>query len=106
MELSCVQHPFNKKARLELYSIFESAANGQCEYSVGEYIHTCAKMPRTSMENNRRPGCCSCNLYTMKLKPSCMYLFQVVPYSFNYHSYQKALYGYDLSIETSLIQRQ
>ncbi len=27
------------------------------------YLHACAKMPRTSKENNRRPGCCSCYVY-------------------------------------------
>jgi hypothetical protein len=35
LEVLCVQQLFNKKARLELYSIFASAANGQWEYSVG-----------------------------------------------------------------------
>jgi hypothetical protein len=27
-------------------------------------LNACAKIPRTYMENNRRLGCCSCNLYT------------------------------------------
>ncbi len=43
--------------KLELYSIFKSSANGQCGR-----LHACAKMPRTHLENNRRPRCCSCNL--------------------------------------------
>ncbi len=34
--------------------------------NVVQVIYTRAqKVPRTYMENNRRPGCCSCNLYNV-----------------------------------------
>ncbi len=48
-----------------MYSIFEWAANGQREYSVGDYTRA-QLMPRTHVQNNRRSGCCSCNLYKIE----------------------------------------
>ncbi len=47
MEVSCVYtvQPCSKKARLELYSIFESAANGQI-WLERALIHVCAEYGR------------------------------------------------------------
>jgi hypothetical protein len=62
MEVPCVQKLFNKKSRLELYTIFHQQLTDN--ESIAWAGNTRApRTPHTYTEKSRHPGCCSCNLY-------------------------------------------